>query len=94
MHSSAYLSGEALQAYANIHKCLFLLVEPTKARGVVEIKLILAADNYSSSDPMFVINFVGETWDYYVANGKKSEEKFESAFRRSAEVSSYAFCFN
>jgi hypothetical protein len=93
LHSSGYMCGEALQAYARFYKCLFVLVQPTETRGTVKIKLIFASDNYSSSDQMFVINTAGETWDYYVPIKPHLKEKFESEFRGSVEVSSPAFLF-
>lgn len=92
LHSSAYLSSEALQIYANIYKCVFVMVVPSKSRGYVEVVQILAADEYTSKNKMYVIlvNIAGKAFDYYEPTSRQEESTFDHAFRTAIEV----LCFN
>jgi hypothetical protein len=92
LHRTAYLSSEALQVYAEVHKCMFLIVRPDKnCRGHVEIMMVIARDSYSSLDPIYVINSVGQMFDLYLPSkmDKGGLSLFESTFRNAAEVCNY-----
>jgi hypothetical protein len=89
LDKSAYLTDQLLLVYAEVFKCMFLLVRPHEgARGTVEIFKVIASRSYTNSDELYVINSENISFDLYVpikndANGKSI---FESAFRNAAVV--------
>lgn len=64
---------------------MFLLVRPDKTtRGIVNILMIIARDDYESTDKMYVIKAVGVAFDYYIPLASRAT--FEASFRSPAEV--------
>lgn len=94
LHSSAYLSSEAMQVYANTYQCVFAMVVPSKSRGCVEVVQILAADQYTSDDKLYVIlvNIAGKAFDYYEPLSLQVESAFDAAVRSVIEVLYFKFC--
>jgi hypothetical protein len=87
LHCTGYVSSEAMQVYANVYKCMFVLVQPVKSsRGSVEIIQILAADEYMADHPLYVINVRGQAFDYYEPISKNGLSAFDTAFRSVVEV--------
>jgi hypothetical protein len=86
---SAYLSAPLLQVYADVFKCMFLLVRPHEgARGTVEIIKVIASNSYTSLDELYVINSENISFDLYVPikNDGNGKSLFDTVFRNAAEV--------